>query len=317
MPPLTNCEILDRQLERAQTFSEIGGCKPNRSLDFPRKPRHKTVGQGALHENSRRQIMRIWDLHSHISGIPGATPEERATRLIAIADRMGIERLCVYMGMKLSQDPSPETFRQENDDALRAVAAFPDRIFGFVYLNPKHVDASLAELERCVANGPMVGVKLWVAARCNTPELDPIISRAGELKAVIFQHTWFKVGGNNPGESTPDDFAELASRHPGVPIICGHTGGDWELGIRAIRHLKNVYADLAGSDPVAGYTEMAVRELGAERVIYGSDAAGRSFASQLGKVYGANISDEVRQLILCDNLKRLMTPILKAKGIKV
>jgi predicted TIM-barrel fold metal-dependent hydrolase len=225
--------------------------------------------------------------------------------------------MCIYMGMKLSQDPSPETLRQENDEVLRAINKYPDRLFGFVYLNPKHVDVSLAELERCVANGPMVGVKLWVALRCNAPQLDPIISRAGELKAVIFQHTWFKVGGNLAGESSPDDFVELANRHPTVPLICGHTGGDWELGLRAIRHLKNVYADLAGSDPVAGYTEMAVRELGADRVIYGSDAPGRSFASQLGKVYGANVPAATKELIFGENLKRLMTPILTAKGIRV
>ncbi len=250
-------------------------------------------------------------------------------QLVRIADRMGIERLCVYMGLTWSHDPSPEKLRQENDEVLRAIRAFPDRTFGFVYLNPKHLDASidgmrrrtrfdasLAELERCVASGPMVGVKLWIAQRCSAPELDPIIRRAAELKAVIFQHTWFNATGNKPGESTPDDFAQLARRHPGTPLICGHTGGDWEQGIRAIRDLKNVYADLAGSEPVAGYTEMAVRELGAERVLYGSDAGGRSFASQLAKVHGANLPAAVKKLILGENLRRLMTPILKAKGIK-
>lgn len=260
----------------------------------------------------------IWDLHCHLSGtLRGTVPEERLAHLLEIADRMGIDRVCVYMGLRFSRDPDPATFRKENDEVLRAIAKFPERAFGFVYLNPKHVDESLAELERCVANGPMVGVKLWMAQRANAPELDPIIRRAAELKAVIFQHTWFKLAGNEQGESTPADFAELAGRHPTVPIICGHTGGDWELGIRAIRHLKNVYADLAGSDPVAGYTEMAVRELGAERVIYGSDAPGRSFASQLAKVHGANIPDEAKQLIFGENLKRLMMPILQAKGIKV
>ncbi|MBP6783326.1 MAG: amidohydrolase family protein [Verrucomicrobiales bacterium] len=259
----------------------------------------------------------IWDLHCHLSGVSGTTPGERMAQLIAIADRMGIERLCVYMGMKWSQDPDPDDLRRQNDEVLQAITRFPERTFGFVYLNPKHLDVSLAELERCVAKGPMVGVKLWVAKHCNAPELDPIIERAAELKAVIFQHTWFKVGANYPGESTPDDFVQLAERHPAVPFICGHTGGDWERGIRAIRHLSSVYADLAGSDPVAGFTEMAVRELGAERVIYGSDAGGRSFASQLGKVYGANIPETARKLILGENLKRLMLPILNAKGLKL
>ena len=238
-------------------------------------------------------------------------------QLIAFADRMGIERICVFMGMKWSYDPSPEDMRQQNDEVLAALAHSPKRSFGFVYLNPNHLEASLAELERCVARGPMVGVKLWVARHCNTPELDPIVRRATELKAVVFQHTYLKVGGNLPGESTPMELAELAQRHPTATLICGHTGADWEIGIRAIRDCKNVSVDLSGSDPCAGMTEMAVRELGAERVLFGSDAGGRSFASQLGKVMGANIPSAAKRLILGENFKRLLGPILKEKGLRI
>jgi len=260
--------------------------------------------------------MEIWDLHCHLSGVPGSTPEARLGKLLEYADRMGIARLCVYMGMEWSYDPSPEKMRRDNDEVLRAIRQFPDRAFGFVYLNPKYTQASIDELNRCVRDGPMVGVKLWVAQRCNTPELDPIIARAAELKAVIFQHTWLKITGNLPGESTPMDLVELAARHPQAMIVCGHSGGDWERGLRIIRPRKNVYADLAGGDPTAGVTEMAVRELGAELVIYGSDVGGRSFASQLAKVFGADIPDSAKRLILAGNLKRLLTPILQQKGIK-
>jgi predicted TIM-barrel fold metal-dependent hydrolase len=161
----------------------------------------------------------------------------------------------------------------------------------------------------------MVGVKLWVAQRCNAPQLDPIIARAAQLKAPVLQHTWIKITGNLPGESTPMDLAELAARHPEATLVCGHTGGDWEVGIRVIRPYHNVYADLAGGDPAAGLTEMAVRELGPERVLYGSDAGGRSFASQLAKVFGADIPERARRLILAENLQRLLRPILKDKGV--
>ena len=231
------------------------------------------------------------------------------------ADRVGIEKLCVYMGMKWSPDPSPEDVRRQNDEVLQALEKWHHRAFGFVYLNPNHLKESLAELDRCVANGPMVGVKLWVARHCNEPDLDPIVERATELKAVVFQHTYLKVGGNLPGESTPMELAELARRHPKAAIICGHTGADWEIGIRAVRDCKNVSVDLAGSDPTAGLTEMAVRELGPERVIYGSDAGGRSFASQLGKVFGADIPESAKRLILAGNLERLLRPRLQKKHV--
>ena len=261
--------------------------------------------------------MEIWDLHCHLHGVPGNTPEAQLAKLLEYADRMGIARLCVFMGMEWSYDPSPEKMRQDNDEVLRAVHHFPDRAFGFVYLNPKHTQASLDELNRCVRDGPMVGVKLWVAQHCNAPELDPIIERATELKAVVFQHTWLKIAGNLPGESTPMELAELAARHPSATIVCGHSGGDWERGLRAIRPHKNVLAELGGGDPTAGVTEMAVRELGPERVIYGSDVGGRSFASQLAKVFGAGIAESAKRLILGQNLKRLLNPILQQKGIKV
>src|SRR3954462_9408115 len=119
--------------------------------------------------------MRIWDLHCHLSGVPGLTPEERLNQMLRYADRMGIERLCFYLGMKWSQDPTPDELRKSNDDILQVLAKAPDRTFGFVYVNPKHGEVSLSEIERCVANGPMVGVKLWVAQNANHPSLDPII----------------------------------------------------------------------------------------------------------------------------------------------
>jgi predicted TIM-barrel fold metal-dependent hydrolase len=238
-------------------------------------------------------------------------------QMILYADRMGVDRLCVFMGYPFDYDPSPETLRKQNDQVLQALSHWHHRAFGFVYVSPNHVEFSLREMDRCIRDGPMVGIKLWVARRATAPELDPIIKRAAELRAVIYQHTWWKVGGSLPGESIPPDVADLARRHPGVPIICGHSGGDWELGIRAVRGMKNVSLDLAGSDPTAGYTEMAVREVGAERVIYGSDVGGRSFGSQLAKVMGANISDEARRLILGENLKRMMMPILEAKGVRL
>jgi predicted TIM-barrel fold metal-dependent hydrolase len=161
----------------------------------------------------------------------------------------------------------------------------------------------------------MVGIKLWVARRADAADLDAIVEKAARHRAVIFQHTWFKQDGNQlPGESTPTDLVALAARHPQTHFICGHAGGQWELGIRAIRSSANISIELAGSDPTAGFTEMAVRELGAERVIYGSDVSGRSFASQLAKVTGADIPQAAKRAIFKGNLERLIKPALAGKA---
>ena len=100
-------------------------------------------------------------------------------------------------------------------------------------------------------------------------------------------------------------------------MICGHAGGDWELGLRAVRATRNVLAEISGSFPTRRMVEMAVRELGSQRVVFGSDVPGRSFSSQLAKVHGAAVSDADKQLIFSGNLQRITRPILQRKGIAV
>lgn len=260
---------------------------------------------------------RIWDAHSHLSAIQGNTPEARMQVLVRDMDRLGIERLILSQGYdEYIEHATPDQVRIENDRVMRAVQHFPDRAYGSLYLNPEHVEESLAEFDRCVRDGPMVCIgELETDLHCSAAQLDPIVDRAVQMSVPILQHTWLNSMGNGPGESTPYDVVELASRHPKAQLICGHTGGNWELGIRIIRDVRNVYAEIAGSDPTSGFIEMAVRELGAERVIYGSDVGGRSFASQLAKVLGAEIPDSAKALILGGNLRRLLQPVLKSKGL--
>ena len=260
---------------------------------------------------------RIWDAHSHLGSVPGNTPEERMAVLVRHMDRLGIERLILSQGYEeYVSHATPDQIRIENNRVMRAVKHFPDRAYGSLYLNPENGKFCLEEFDRCIRNGPMVCIgEIQTDVLCSSAALDPIVEQAISMNVPILQHTWIKTWANQPGESTPYDVVELAKRHPNANIICGHTGGTWELGIRIIRATKNVYADLAGSDPTSGFTEMAVRELGAERVIYGSDVGGRSFASQVAKVLGAEISDGDKKLILGGNMRRLLQPILQAKGL--
>lgn len=260
----------------------------------------------------------IWDLHCHLNGVDGRTPEERMGQLLEFADRMGVDRLIVFLGMSFGRayDPAPDDFRGQNDEVIQAISHWMDRTLGFAYLNPNYLQESLDEIDRCLKNGPLVGIKLWVAAKCDDKAVDQIVEKVADLKGVIFQHTWYKVGGNLEGESTPEELARLAKRHPEIPLICGHTGGDWERGIRAVRDCPNVSIGTGGFDPTAGITEMAIRELGEDRIIYGSDIGGRSFSSQLAKIQGADIPNSSKQKILGGNLKKLLLPILKEKGIK-
>lgn len=249
----------------------------------------------------------IIDAHVHLIGGQGS-PQARLEELLRFADKHGIEKLVLSLGETLRPQPTPADLRTDNDYVLAAMARRPDRVAGFCYASPAHPEASVAELERCIARGPMRGIKMWVCRHCDDPGADPIAARAGELGVPVLQHTWIKITGNLPTESRPEHLVTLARRHPRTQFIMAHSGGDWERGLRLVRPVPNIAADLSGGNPERGQTELATELLGAGRVVWGSDALGRSFASQLAKVLGAEISDEARALILGGNIARMARP---------
>ena len=54
-----------------------------------------------------------------------------------------------------------------------------------------------------------------------------------------------------------------------------------------------------------GYVDLLVAHETADHIVFGSDAPGRSLASQLAKVYGAALDDEEREKILYRNAQAL------------
>lgn len=121
------------------------------------------------------------------------------------------------------------------------------------------------------------------------------------------QHTWYKTGGKQgPGESTPAELAELAAKFPDQKFLCTHAGGEWKQGIRAVRDSPNILIEISGFDATAGFIEMAVRELGPERVVFGSHLPSRSLGTELSKVTAAEISEKAKGLILGGNYRGLL-----------
>jgi len=248
----------------------------------------------------------IIDCHIHILPRAGESLEQAVEHMLGCMDRLGIDQACLSLGERLIIQPSAEEVRESNEWVARAVALAPDRIIGFVYCSPNHPELSLQQIEQYAVDGPFRGVKLWVCQLCDHAGNDPICARAAELGLPVLQHTWFKATGNMPTESEPQHLVALARRHPKTTFIMAHAGGEWERGLRTVRTGPNNYPDTCGNDPEAGFTELAVKLVGAERLVFGSDAIGRSFGSQMAKVTRADISDEDKRLILGENLLRLM-----------
>jgi predicted TIM-barrel fold metal-dependent hydrolase len=128
---------------------------------------------------------------------------------------------------------------------------------------------------------------------------------AAEHHAIIQTHS----GEEN---SLPVDFVVWANAFPEVALILSHLGCGWNedpaLQVRAIQKSKhgNVFTDTSSARSItSNLIEWAVREIGAERILYGTDSPLYFAPMQRARIDYADISDRDKRLILCDNAIRL------------
>ncbi len=284
------------------------------------------MSQLGLPSSERLKKYRIWDSYftpSH--GHPGADGSSRLLadieRSLPAIEKAHFEKLCYFahVGIGTTSDEALEQrLRADASLVMKALQRWPDKLLGMIQLNANRVRESLDAVNRWLADGPMLGVYFPgggpAALTCTHRNFEPLVERIAELNGVIMQHTWFKTGGKQgPGESTPSELAELARRFPQQPFLCAHAGGEWERGIRAVQGTPNILIETSGFDATAGFLEMAVRELGAERIVFGSHLPSRSLGTELGKVIGAHIPEHDKRLILGENYRKLLQPMLRSK----
>lgn len=262
---------------------------------------------------------RIWDSYfTPAHGHPGRdgfsatlTDMTRAERAIELGQ---FEKLChfAHVGIGTTGDAAVEELLRKTPDLVRKpFETWPDKLLGMIHLNSNEVKASLEAVDRWLGDGPMVGVYFPGggpgALACSDPSLVPLVEAVMARKGVIMQHTWNKTGGKQgPGESTPAELAVVAARYPGLVFICAHAGGEWEQGLRAVRDTPNVWIETSGFDATAGFLEMAIREVGEDRIVFGSHLPSRSLGTELTKVTSVEISEEAKRKILGGNFRRLL-----------
>jgi predicted TIM-barrel fold metal-dependent hydrolase len=173
--------------------------------------------------------------------------------------------------------PSPEDVTRGNDAMLDLCAHEVRRARMMVTVNPNYTAHAIAEVERCVARGGgrTVGVKLLASRRADDPLLDPICDLAGTHALPVLHHIWQHRRREWPSQEISDgaDLARLAARHPAVSFILAHIGGggDYDHTFQAIKESPNIYPDLSGSGVDRGMLDSAITQIGAQRLLWGTD----------------------------------------------
>ncbi len=260
-----------------------------------------------------------------------------ARDLIALLDLAGIHRALVlsvaymYGSPARTVDDEYARVQAENDWTAEQVAQFPDRLRAFCGFNPLK-EYALDELRRC-ANHPHLrhGIKLHFAnsdVQLDNPahveQLGRVFRAANEHGMAIVVHLRASISRNRPyGTEQARVFLEqLLPLAPDVPVQIAHLAGSGpgyadppadnamavfaEAVERGAPRTRQLWFDVATvadrniSPTNAALIVRRIRQVGVERVLYGSDAAfGDNLRPHEGWVVFRDLplnEDELRQI---------------------
>jgi len=243
-----------------------------------------------------------------VTGDP-RSPGLGARELIALLDAAGIRRALVlsvaYTWGKASRATVADEYdhvKAENDWTAEQVAPYPDRLRAFCSLNPLKPYA-IQELQRCRDNPQLRhGLKLHFGNADvdldnpeNVAQVRKIFEAANRHRMAIVVHmrTSLDMGRRYGADAANVFLNELLPAAPDVPVQIAHLAGsggypaatDSALRVftdaiaRGDPRMRNVWFDVttvvrpAMSPAEREQIATRIRQLGVERVVYGSDAA--------------------------------------------
>lgn len=242
---------------------------------------------------------KVVNWHEHVwLDDKGELNEKECDLLVESAYRTHMDKLVCSLPIS-GGSPLPEDIRKCNDIVSKAMRRHPGIIKGFAFINPGYVKEALYEIERCVNDLGMIGIKLYNQYFISDPVVRSVIEKCIELDIPILEHAGKLnfLPEEQPFISDGIHFAKISVEYPEAAIIMAHIGGggDWQWSLKAVEDCPNIYTDTSGSVCDDGLIEQTVKYIGADRVLFGTDG---SVSAGIGKILGANISEEDKVKIL-------------------
>lgn len=288
-------QIACRNMERLIAGVQVGPDAPTETRRAaPEPPQAQDSLTARVWQRQPLPWDGVVDMHGHYgkwAGFPIWGGE--ADDLVAEMDRIGVEKLVVSHQACMTTDVV-----YGNNQVLDATRKYPGRILGYAVCCPINDTLGIDEIRRCVDLG-MTGIKLHsgngFAYTCD--QYRPVWELADAERLPLLLHTWGDLGPLEP----------LFERYTHAPILLGHAGSSKpESYVEFARKFPNLFLDPCYSQAPYGMYEYFVRELGPERVVFGSDAPWMALGQQLGRLLFADIADEHKKVILVENPKRIL-----------
>jgi aminocarboxymuconate-semialdehyde decarboxylase len=231
-----------------------------------------------------------------------------------------------------------------NDGASAAHLAYPTRLVAFLTLPMLYPDHAVDELNRASKLPGMRGVYLGTnidGLDLDDPLFEPVLARIEALDLPVFLHPLTTLGGNrtkpyylsnllgNPFETAVAAshliFGGVLDRHPKLQVNLPHGGGALPILIGRLDHgwqVRSEFDHAKMPNPPSAYLqrftydtivhsksimEFVIREVGAERVMIGSDYCfDMGVDRPLQFLEQINLPIAQRKMILGENAARLL-----------
>jgi hypothetical protein len=206
-----------------------------------------------------------------------------------------------------SYGAKPEEFIAGNREVARFVEKYKGRFIGACVVNPLYSDEALREIEYCRQELGFV----WVGELCNymvpyqysIKEFELLVEQTTRLNMVLAIHT-------EQGE-----MEYIAQKFPKATIAFAHFGDDHEYEdifkrIDLVAQNPNYYLDTSGyGHDRVGVLEYAVKTIGPDRVLFGSDFSINDPGSVIARIKNSFLPETQKQKIFSDNLMALLKKV--------
>ncbi|MBM4050705.1 MAG: hypothetical protein FJ279_36875, partial [Planctomycetes bacterium] len=247
------------------------------------------------------------DAHCHLLHDGGHTAGDRG--LIQLrGDAAGVDEIARRIGIRKTAAMSwTATINMDvdlgNAIVASAVQRFPDRFVGVCSVNPEI--QSPAEVQKTIQE---------CHEKLSFPGLEPFV-----LKQLIrFDDEgytpWFEYA-NRHGlyilmDSVCEPGAEAVIRKcPNASILSAHVGRSFshaDAVVAVMRKYPNVYAEMDYTAAPNGLLEYMAEQVGAGRVLFGTDAAMRDQRPQAGWFVFSRLTEREKRLMLGENFNRIL-----------
>ena len=248
----------------------------------------------------------VVDAHYHLGASGGYLLEtndlgEQIAASAAKARQLGVRKILVSgMEALLSEDPLGG-----NRMLAKALRPYGGQFAAYFGYNPRFGNVLEPALARMMPD--FAGFKTlcgYWGVKIDDERFAPMWEYADQHWLPILNHTW------DGGGDSPALLKDVVKTYPNATFLIGHSGGGDAGRAEAVelaRENRNVILEWCGSFCSSVPWEKTLKQVGAAKLVYGSDAYPHGVGWELGRLLSLNVPDSQLKPILGSNMRRILS----------